>query len=750
MKPLIPFRYLSDFPSRRPVWAISLTGFAASVGQILMIRELLVLFYGNELSAGLVLAAWMLLFAGGSGLGAINARQVLAPESGLGLGIVALALVLPLSVIGVRAWPLAWDLPAGEMLAPAPILGMAFFSVAPFCLIAGFLFPLSWAGFLGSAPAKQSPLIYLGEALGAGVGGLCFYFLLLPHCSVLGAALGVSLILWAGVLPWFRPIRAKTGLIWGVGMAVLVTGFILGPHLDRMSRSWAWNAPVTATADTPYHNLVLTKEAGQFSLFANGLWRFSVPDPQTAQQTVHPALAQHPDPQQVLLIGGGASEIPGEILNHPVRRLDVPEPDAALIQMARAHLPPRIGQTLDSRRLRLIHQDPAAFIRQGNRQYDLILMTIGDPATAGTNRFYTLEFFQRIQAALAPDGIFCFSLSASPHVIGPSELRFLRSAYWTLSRVFDRILVCADSSARFFAANHDAALLKDPLQLSRVLEKRDIQADYTGPAYFFELLDPLGRDYLKRLLTEKGEARINRDFFPVCYFYHLIAWTQQMDSGLGRFFAGLSRISKRAFGYGLLLVCAGLAGIARLSRRQTQVAVLTLGIGLMIEHMVLMLGFQVLAGALYQEIALIIAAFMTGLAGGAAGVAGLTKRLLSQNQARTRLAWVQALMALHLAITGGLLVLLQKQSVSEGLPALFSLWALTAGAVGGVHFSLAVQAAPDPASAQAGGSLYAWDLVGGTLGALLSALFLLPVFGIFYTLMGGMGLVLAGWIGLKK
>ncbi len=742
-------RFLPELSYKAPVWAISLTGFAASVGQILMIRELLVLFYGNELSAGLVLAAWMLLFAGGSGLGAISARRVQAPEAGLGLGIVALALVLPLSVIGVRAWPLVWDLPAGEILAPLHILGMAFFSVAPFCLIAGFLFPLSWAGFLGVAPARQSPLIYLGEALGAGLGGLCFYFLLLPHCSVLGAAIGVSLILWAGAFPWFRPIQAKTGLIWAMGMAVLIAGFAYGPYLDRMSRSWAWKAPVKASADTPYHNLVLTEEAGQFSLFANGLWQFSVPDPQTAQQTVHPALAQHPDPRQVLLIGGGASEIPGEILKHPVCRLDVPEPDTALIKMARTHLPPCIGQTLNSRDLHRIPQDPAAFVRAGNREYDLILMTIGDPATAGTNRFYTLEFFRQIKAALQPDGIFCFSLSASPHVIGPSELRFLRSAYWTLSQVFEQILVCADGSARFFAANQDGSLLQDPFTLFQVLEKRGIQADYTGADYFFELLDPLGRDYLKTLLTEKGEARINHDFFPVCYFYHLITWTQQMDTGLGRFFAGLSRISKPAFGYGLVLACAGLAGIAWLTRQGTQVAVLTLGIGLMIEHMVLMLGFQVLAGALYQEIALIIAAFMTGLAGGAAGVAGLSKRLLPQKQAQAWLAWVQASMALHLAVTGGLLVLLQTESVSQGLAALFSLWALTAGALGGVHFSLAVQAAPDPASSQAGGSLYAWDLVGGTVGALLSALFLLPVFGIFYTLAGGMGLVLAGWIGLK-
>ena len=45
-------------------------GFAATVGQILLLRELLVLFYGNEMSTALVLAGWLLWTALGSALSA--------------------------------------------------------------------------------------------------------------------------------------------------------------------------------------------------------------------------------------------------------------------------------------------------------------------------------------------------------------------------------------------------------------------------------------------------------------------------------------------------------------------------------------------------------------------------------------------------------------------------------------------------------------------------------------------------------
>ena len=50
-------RLLSAIPS--PVLTITTTGFVATVAQIIILRELLVLFYGNELSAGLIFAGWL-------------------------------------------------------------------------------------------------------------------------------------------------------------------------------------------------------------------------------------------------------------------------------------------------------------------------------------------------------------------------------------------------------------------------------------------------------------------------------------------------------------------------------------------------------------------------------------------------------------------------------------------------------------------------------------------------------------------
>ena len=81
---------------------LALLGSTAVVAQIVLMRELMVVFYGNELSLGLMLANWLLWTAAGSSLlGRIttkcgNARRCLA---GLQLLI---ALALPATIFAVR------------------------------------------------------------------------------------------------------------------------------------------------------------------------------------------------------------------------------------------------------------------------------------------------------------------------------------------------------------------------------------------------------------------------------------------------------------------------------------------------------------------------------------------------------------------------------------------------------------------------------------------------------------------------
>lgn len=82
---------------------MSLIGFSAVIAQIVLMRELIVVYYGNELSLGLMLANWLFWTAVGSSLiGGLteyfaNPRRLVA-----GLQVVV-AVVFPLTIFAVRA-----------------------------------------------------------------------------------------------------------------------------------------------------------------------------------------------------------------------------------------------------------------------------------------------------------------------------------------------------------------------------------------------------------------------------------------------------------------------------------------------------------------------------------------------------------------------------------------------------------------------------------------------------------------------
>ena len=101
---------------KRLSFALFLIGFAAIVGQIILIRELLVVFYGNELSTAIILASWLIWTSLGSAtLGRIsdaipNKQRVFA------LIQLLLSLLLPMSILAVRLSKIIWSIPVGEII----------------------------------------------------------------------------------------------------------------------------------------------------------------------------------------------------------------------------------------------------------------------------------------------------------------------------------------------------------------------------------------------------------------------------------------------------------------------------------------------------------------------------------------------------------------------------------------------------------------------------------------------------------
>ncbi len=740
---------------------IFMAGVAASIGQVLVIRELLVIFYGNELSTGLILACWLLCTAAGSGLTGRIYRKSPPGLKGLLMGFAVFCAALPATIVWIRAARPLWSIPSGELLAPGMMLAVAFCATAPFCFLSGCLFAGAWELYrINSKGDDRLIPVYLAESLGAGAGGLIFYFVLLPLCPSLTGSLALSVVLLSAAIavgtglkcPAQRPSRYTWEALCPAVLGVVLTAscllFGFSHKVDLLTRHLQWGKSFYQSTDTPYNNLAFLSDSGQLSLFSNGLWLFSSPDPQTTEPAAHVPLLEHLHPERVLLIGDCSPELPGEILKHSgIAAVDCVQPDAEAGAFTEAVLSPSRTKIGSDPRVRVRHMDPGHFMATGQGGYDVVILCAGEPVNAGMNRYYTVEFFSRIKSMLNHGGLFSFGVPSSPDIVGPREALLLKSLHATLKEVFSCVLLLSGENARFIASQDSAGLTRDPNVLIERMRARKLDLKYVSDFYLKDLFNPLRRTYMESVIREGPQARINRDYEPVCYLYALGLWGAQLDPAADRFLGFVSQSPV----FPVLAVLGGafflLAMVLRTRGRPSTAILFNAGVGgavLIIVQVTLLLVYQIMEGSVYKQMALILSLFMAGLAAGstlgrvqmhlgARYPAGRSAMLLQKGAGR--LFAIQVCLAAYLVGLYLLFSILQgplRYNLGHGsLLLLFSALAFLAGTFGGAQFYAAVSAGGDTM----GPLLYAADLIGASAGALAGSLFFLPVLGIPKTLL---------------
>src|ERR1017187_6916049 len=187
--------------SRQSMWRLRplllLIGFTATVAQILLMRELLVVFYGNEISLGLLLASWLLWTGIGSSVFGRGAACLGDPRKVMAGLQTLLALMLPLTLLAVRSAKGLFLTVPGEMLGPWPMMLTALVVLGPLCLFLGGAFSVG-SRLVGqataAAPASATGYVYLLEAIGSGVGGLLASLVLVRQYTSFQVAFAVGML----------------------------------------------------------------------------------------------------------------------------------------------------------------------------------------------------------------------------------------------------------------------------------------------------------------------------------------------------------------------------------------------------------------------------------------------------------------------------------------------------------------------------------------------------------------------------
>ncbi|MDD5474924.1 MAG: fused MFS/spermidine synthase [Syntrophales bacterium] len=457
-----------------------------------MLRELLVIFYGNELSLGVMLCAWFLWTAMGSfTLGRLSER-IAEREGAMAIVMASLAIVLPLSILMIRLSKTFLDIPPGEIIDPLKMVAITFLVLGPFCFLSGSLFAVACSlrseKACSDAGTSMGFVFYL-ESLGAGVGGLAVVFVFLARLNHFHGLFAVSMLLCLSALALLKGRAGTFARSCRVMSALLVmifsAGLLASWPVDVITRQLEWHGyKVIESRDTPYGNLTAVTVEHQTSFFENGLWLFSWPDPKSAERAVHLALLQHRDPRRVLVVGGGISGSLAETLKHPsVERVDYVELDPEIIYQGRKLLPRDITAVLDDERVRLIHRDGRDHVKGTDNTYDVIIVDLPDPLTAQMNRFYTAEFFEESLEKLNYEGVFSIAVTSAEIMVGPNQVRILASLRKTLEYVFDEVVVYPGSTARFLASPSPGVLIENPATLVDRSAERDLDLQYVRDYY---------------------------------------------------------------------------------------------------------------------------------------------------------------------------------------------------------------------------------------------------------------------------
>ena len=154
--------------------AVVALGMACQIGQILLLRELLMVFHGNEWFIGIILAAWMFWVGVGSRWGGVVAERTARPLRLLRCHAVGVLVLLPVTLLCIRGLRGFFDVLPGAYLSLSDMILSCFLLMAPVCVLLGAQFVLLarlWRERDRAADTAAAGKTYIGEAAGNILGG---------------------------------------------------------------------------------------------------------------------------------------------------------------------------------------------------------------------------------------------------------------------------------------------------------------------------------------------------------------------------------------------------------------------------------------------------------------------------------------------------------------------------------------------------------------------------------------------------
>lgn len=672
------------------------------VVQLVLVREFLAQFQGNEFTIALIFFSWLILGGIGSRLALLASRRQPADINRLAFCSLLLAALAVLEILAIRTLRDIIFLHGAEV-GFYPTMASIFLFTAPYGIMNGFLLPYSLYVLRSRYPDYPGARIYLLDSLGDVSGGALFSFILVLWLTPLQAVFLANLPLLVAAVLLFsvkQRIRPLPILATATALALLLLGLLL----EHQSLA-PLEGQLVHYEESRYGRLTVHQDREQLTIFVDGAPIFSSHNQSLDEETIHFPLSQLARPRTILLIGaeGGMFK---EVAKYQPDRVDYLEIDRKLtdIQLDYKLLTPIAG-------LRIIHQDGRAFLSSTDDRYDAIIINLPEPDTFQINRFYTSEFFRLALDHLQPGGIFSFSVAGFDNYLAEHVRLKISSLYHTAREHFQHVQLLPGNKIFFLCGS-----LPINTDIPELLRNKNIETSFIS-GYFSGNITEERLNYLRENLQPDTPANLDTSPFLLQVMFQ--QWFARFETTPTPFVI-VSCL--------LLLVYLGRC-------RREELVLFSTGFVIMGSETLVIFIYQILFGYVYEQIGLLVTVFLAGLLPGA----WLGERFRHSRNLRQRLLACDVCLMALMAI----LPLVLTSSGYTLPPLFFLLYGFAISMLCGCQFPLALTlgGGGNPAAARS----FSADLIGAACGTLITSLLLIPFLGLIW---GAAGLILVKGCGM--
>ncbi len=475
------------------------------------------------------------------------------------------------------------------------------------------------------------------------------------------------------------------------------TSFPLTNRVNLFTLSLRYR-PLKQVFNSKHNQIIVTQEDKQKNIIIGGQYTFSTSESFETKHLISLIMPHLKKRNKAIVVGN--PNIAQELKYNDFDQIQFIEIDEKLVALEKE---------IYSTGINFIIQDPRIYFNKIKEKYDLIIYSVGSPSTLFTNRYYTLESFVQIKNCLEEDGIFVLTFSFPVDYQSEEALYSGASIFHTLNQVFADILL--------FSPEERLVFLSGKKEL--IVSQKNV--DTVSSSYFRYQMENLQKDEILQKF-KKTTTKINSDFEPITYFYQQLYWQTIFNFRIPIIMLQSAKILPMILFFFLIIFLMK-------TRKRIRFGLLALSSSfiLMSLETIFIFLFQTKIGYLYSQISFIYSLVLLGMTIGVILERKIRNFILGLNSGFSSFLFIILI-----------LFLTKEINISNKLFFWCSL-GLISGLVAGLIFALINRLYL--IKEKDIGYIYAFDLFGASLGALLTSTFLLPILGIT-----GLNLLLIGII----